>query len=366
MTSEQATVALDKHDCAACGAQAEWHPATQRLVCTFCGTAAPYEADAEGVIAEIDLVTALRDLSDDERGWAVQRRSVRCRSCRAVSIFDPERVGQNCEFCGSPELVDYDEIRAPLRPGSVLPFTQSTEEAREQLRRWCRSRWFAPNRLGKHSLLDQVHGLYVPYWTFDARVRCPWRAQSGTYYYTTESYRDRQGRRRQRKVRHVRWQPASGTLEHFFDDLPVPGTTGLDRDLLAKIEPFPVAELVPYDTAYLSGFVVEHYQVVLIDAQRESRSAMETRLRQLCGAQVPGDTYRNLEIDPDYGEQTFKLILVPVWILSYDLDGTAFQVLMNGRTGRLAGRYPKSPWKIAGLVLALLTILAVIVLLSSL
>ena len=65
---------------------------------------------------------ALREMPDDARGWQAEKRTVQCQSCKAVSVFDPERVGQRCEFCGSPALVDYTEIKAPIRPQSLLPF----------------------------------------------------------------------------------------------------------------------------------------------------------------------------------------------------------------------------------------------------
>ena len=71
-----------------------------------------------------------------------------------------------------------------------------------------------------------MHGVYIPYWTFDAQVVCPWEAEAGHYYYTTETYRDNKGRTQTRQVRHVRWEPASGEVRHFFDDEPVPGTQG--------------------------------------------------------------------------------------------------------------------------------------------
>jgi hypothetical protein len=81
--------AKDKHACPACGAQAEWDPGKQKLVCSFCGTESPYAIDREtGKITELDLVTALRDLPDDERGWIAARRSVR------PGRQNPGRAGQ--------------------------------------------------------------------------------------------------------------------------------------------------------------------------------------------------------------------------------------------------------------------------------
>ena len=111
---------------------------------------------------------------------------------------------------------------------------------------------------------------------------------------------------------------------------------------------------MPYDTAYLSGYVVEHYQVVLVDAAKQSRDAMHEQLMTLCGQQVPGDTHRNLRIDPQYSGETFKHILVPIWLLTYTFGAKHFQVIANGYTGVIAGKYPKSFWKIFFVVMAVL------------
>ncbi len=163
----------------------------------------------------------------------------------------------------------------------------------------------------------------------------------------------------------MRWTPAAGELDHVFDDEPVPATRGIEHDLLRRIEPFPTHELVPYDTAYLAGFVVEHYQVVLIEAARRARASMIEQLQPLCARQVPGDTQRNLQVEPTFAGETFKHVLVPVWLLTYRWGGRPWQVVINGVTGAVAGRYPKSPWKVALLVLAALAAAALVLFLQS-
>ena len=356
--------ALEKHECPACGARAEWNPASQKLVCPFCGTESPYRVDREtGKVQEIDLVTAVRTLPDDERGWLVEQRSVQCQSCHAVMVFEPERVGQNCEFCGSPALVDYTEIKAPIRPQGVLPFRVEGNRVRDEVRNWWKRKWFAPGRLARVSLVDTLRSIYIPYWTFDAKVHCPWTAEAGHYYYVTVEGRDSQGRRVTRQERRVRWEPAAGVVDTFFDDEPVPGTQGLPIDLLRQVEPFPTDRLVAYDTAFLSGHVIEHYKVVLLDAAQQAQDQMRAKLEAMCAGQVPGDTHRNLQIHPQYSGRTFKHILVPVWLLTYNFGAKTFQVLVNGYTGKIAGKYPLSVWKIVLLVLAIalavLTIVAV-------
>lgn len=354
--------AQERFECPACGGAAAWSPAKQALVCSFCGTVSPMQPKAAepGTVRELDLAEALQNIPADDRGWQTPTRTVKCQNCQAISVFKPERVAQNCDFCGSPALVPYEETKAPIRPESVLPFKLSESEVRDRVHRWYRSRWFAPNRLKRAAFTDTIHGIYLPYWTFDAQVAAEWTAEAGHYYYTTESYTDSNGREQTRQVQHTRWVPASGSLEHFFDDELVPASLGVPAPLLRKIEPFPTAELAPYDAGYVSGWVVEQYQIDLVAAAANSRAAMDAKLRQMCAEQIPGDTYRNLEVTADYSAQTFKHVLLPVWLLTYQYGARTFRVIANGFTGTLAGKYPKSWVKITFLVVAILIVLLIV------
>ena len=115
----------------------------------------------------------------------------------------------------------------------------------------------------------------------------------------------------------------------------------------------------------LSGFVVEHYQIVLLDAAERSIQQMRTALEAMCAQQVPGDTYRNLEISPTFSDRTFKHVLLPVWLLTYTFGATAYQVLVNGYTGKMDGTYPISWWKVLGLIVLALVALAIFLYLEA-
>jgi hypothetical protein len=308
----------------------------------------------EQIIVEHDLIQALRAIPDDQRGWQAKKTSVKCQSCQAISVFDPEKVSQRCNFCGSTALVPYEELKEAFRPESLLPMSVSETQVREAIRRWYATRWFAPNLLKRAALTDTVKGLYIPYWTFDAQVHAEWTAESGYYYYEQETYRDSQGDIKTRQVQKIRWQPSAGRLDHFFDDELVPASRGVQPARLRGIEPFPTKQLTVYQPGYLSGWVVERYQIDLGTAARAAREEMDAELRSLCAAQVPGDTHRNLQVQADYSGQTFKHILVPIWLLTYDYGRRNFQVVINGSTGAIAGGYPKSWIKITLTILAVL------------
>lgn len=361
-------IAHKKFSCPACGAAAEWNPAKQALVCSFCGTTSPaqVELDASGreIIKEHDLATAIRGIPDDKRGWQAKKTSVRCQHCQAISVFDPERVGQRCNFCGSAALVPYEEIKEAFRPESLLPMRVSEAQVRENIRKWYSSRWFAPGKLKRAALTDTVKGLYIPYWTFDAQVHADWTAESGYYYYETETYTDANGKRQTRQVRKVRWQRSSGSVNHFFDDELVPASRGVQPDLLRKVEPFPTQDLTPYNAGFVSGWVVERYQIDLVNAAQHARGVMDQKATALCAREVPGDTHRSLDVDTDYSRQTFKHILVPIWLLTYNYGRRNFQVVINGFTGTMAGNYPKSWIKIFFAVLAALVVAGIIALVA--
>jgi len=350
-------VARDKFHCPSCGADAHWDPPRQALVCPYCGTVAPGKLDeASGQIVEHDLVAALRGLTGDQRGWKAEKISVKCRSCQAISVFDPTHVAQRCDFCGSAELVPYEQTKAPISPESLLPFKISESQIRDSIRRWYRTRWFAPNRLKSGALTDTVKGIYLPYWTFDAQAHADWTAESGYHYYTTETYRDADGQTKTRQVQHTRWVPSSGAVDHFFDDELVPASKGANEELLRRIEPFSTKELAPYEAGYVAGWVVEQYQIDLIAAAQRSRERMNEQLETLCAREVPGDTHRNLQVTARYRDQTFKHVLLPVWLLTYDYGAKAYQVLVNGYTGQIAGKHPLSAVKIILLALAILLV----------
>ncbi len=278
-------IAQKKFTCPACGGEAQWNPAKKAIVCPFCGMTSPAQAElsatGEQVIVEHDLVAALRGIPDDQRGWQAKKVSVKCQSCQAISVFDPEHISQRCSFCGSTALVPYEEVKEAFRPESLLPMKISETQVRDSIRQWYGSRWFAPNALKRGALTDIVKGLYIPYWTFDAQVHADWTAESGYYYYVSETYRDSDGSTKTRQVQRVRWEPSAGALDHFFDDELVPASRGVQPEMLRHIEPFPTKELAPYNAGYLSGWVVERYQLDLGNAANEARQEMDAEMQNL-------------------------------------------------------------------------------------
>ena len=239
-----------------------------------------------GEIVEHDLVAALRSIPDDQRGWQAEKKSVKCQSCQAITVFDPTHVAQRCDFCGSSALIPVEQIKAPIRPESLLEFKIAESEVRDRVRAWYGNVWFAPNALKSRALTDTVRGIYLPYWTFDAQVHADWTAESGYHYYETEYYTDSEGKQQSREVQHTRWEPSGGALDHFFDDELVPGLEGRARAICcARSSRFPrppiSSRTIPASSAAGSS---SNTRSTSWPRRKAPATKMDSELQQLCGA----------------------------------------------------------------------------------
>uniref|UniRef100_A0A6U0IZV3 TFIIB-type domain-containing protein n=1 Tax=Sexangularia sp. CB-2014 TaxID=1486929 RepID=A0A6U0IZV3_9EUKA len=284
-----------------------------------------------------------------------------CTGCQAVVLFSAAEETKPCDFCGidlsSTPLIDAEDV---IPVDGVLEFKLTVEDARAAVHEWIKGLWCVPSTIRRTAFVDSLHGVYLPFFTFDASCAASWKAESGTYYYTNESYTDRDGHRRTRRVRHVRWRWTSGNLAHFFDDIVRYASKGVPWDRLDKIKPFPLAEMKAYHRGFLAGFTVERYQIELEDAASSARRHMERAIYSMCAQAVPGDTYRSLSVNSNYSGETFKHVLVPVYIVTYFHRDKPYQVLVNGHNGMVSGDSP-TDWFTICATFACLALIALIV-----
>ena len=145
------------------------------------------------------------------------RRTHQCKGCGAITLLSGH--ASSCPFCDSPLVVPVEEDRETIVPESVLPFKIEQREAGQKFKEWVTSRWFAPNDLAARAQRASIDGVYLPYYTYDARAESDYVGQRGEYYYETEHYKDAQGNSQTRQVRKTRWYPAAGHVRLDGADL---------------------------------------------------------------------------------------------------------------------------------------------------
>ncbi len=350
--------------CKNCGANLVYAPGTKVLKCNYCGAENEIVAEVETIIEEHDFHTALREASSKTNMQTLQ--TVQCDSCGARTTLKPNIVSDECAFCGTPLVTSSPETVEVFQPKSLLPFDIDQKGAGKLFKGWVSSLWFAPNDLKKRSeLTEKLKGMYIPYWTFDSQTDSRYHGMRGDYYYTTETYRDSEGNTQTRQVRHTRWSPASGRIDHFFDDTLVLASHSLPRNYVDKLEPWDLPKLTVYDERYLSGFQTETYQIDLESGFVVAKGKMQEQIRNLVSQDIGGDEQRIEDIQIDYNDITFKHILLPLWISAYRYKDKVYRFMINARTGDVQGERPYSPIKIALAVIAALIVIALFFFITS-
>jgi predicted RNA-binding Zn-ribbon protein involved in translation (DUF1610 family) len=346
--STPVTAKVRKFPCQSCGADIRWDPDAGALKCPYCGHATSI-APSPGVVREKSVDAALREPRD--LGWGADRKVVICKRCGAHTTLDPHIAASSCAFCGTAAVVDAPPNPNVVRPEGLLPFKVARNAAIQKFRGWLASLWLRPNDLKSESRLTSMQGVYVPFWTFDAATYSMWTADAGYYYYETVT-RVENGRTVEAQEQRTRWEPASGNLSKLFDDVPVPASNGMPPELAKAIEPFPTAELTPYEPSFLSGFLAEENAIDLPEALESAKARMRDEIRNDCIGEIPGDTYRDLEVETTFSALAYKNALLPVWIAAYEYGGKPYRYLVNGVTGKASGTAPYSWVKVTLAILA--------------
>jgi hypothetical protein len=352
--------------CKQCGAQLEFAPGTAVLKCAFCGfeNQIPH---SEEHIEEMDYNAYLARMAGELDTHEVHR--VKCDRCAAETTMPPDVTAGTCPFCGAA-LVLSGQSSKLIKPQSLLPFRIPQKQAFEDFRKWINQLWFAPGDLKQYARSEgKLAGVYVPHWTYHSDTTSFYRAERGDDYWETETYTAIENGRevtRTRQVTRTRWTPVSGTVWNKFDDVLVLASKSLPRKYAERLEPWDLANLVPYSDDYLSGFRAESYQVDLPEGFEAARQIMDARIRESICRDIGGDHQQIHSVKTQYDHITFKHILLPVWLSAYQYRDKVYRILINARTGEIQGERPFSVWKIIFAVVCALAALGFLALLASL
>lgn len=334
--------------CDMCGGIMNFSPEKGMLHCIYCGFVKPIDTD--GITEEIDF-----DINEAEKSgnydWGAATKTVICQSCGGETVYDEMQTSGECPYCGSSQVM-VNEGSASLAPNGVCPFRIPKEEAGSRFSRWLKGKLFCPSRVKKAAKPDSFKGIYLPYWTFDADTSTSFTAKYGIVRTVST------GKGKTRTV--VDWYPISGYHEQFIDDEIVAASNNHDESLVNGITPFDTAASEVYKPEYISGFASEKYSVGLGSAWEKAKGFIASRLKNAIEILIKNknhaDRVSNIQIKTSYSNVKYKYLLLPVWISSFAYKGRIYQFMVNGQTGKISGKTPLSPLRIA--IAAILIIFA--------
>jgi DNA-directed RNA polymerase subunit RPC12/RpoP len=349
----------DRHyPCSQCGADLRFAPGQSRLECAHCGHAEEIAPDPDArrarALGELDLEQALA--SNLPETLMEETRVAACASCGAQVEFRAQEHARECPYCASP-IVGETGAHRHIKPQALIPFTVTETEAQAAMTRWLGGLWFAPNGLQAYARKGRrLAGVYAPYWTLDGATQTRYRGERGTRHTV----------RRGKETRvEIRWAPVSGRVARLFDDVAVIASHSLPRHHADGLQPWDFSGLRAYHPDYLAGFRAEGYSVTLVEGHEIAREMMKDWIEADVRRDIGGDAQRISALDTDWRDETFKHVLLPIWMAAYRYGGKSYRFVVNGQTGKVRGERPWSVWKIAFAVLLAAIVVGAFAVLSN-
>ena len=234
-------------------------------------------------------------------------------------------------------------------PGGVCVFELDAKQAAERFETWIRKKWFCRKEVKESVHPKKIKGIYVPCWTFDTHTDTTYDADYGVHYQKTKGGTV------------VNWGGCCGSYREFIDDQVVDGSTYHEQDLPNISRAFRTEDNKTYRQEYLAGFAVERYSVELKDAWEKAKELIFHRLqrhvRNKILAECHADEVKNLKMTSSYARIQYKLLLLPIWVICFDVKGKLYRFIVNGQDGSVSGKVPISIGKVASIVLGGLAVL---------
>lgn len=344
---------LQQYKCPCCDGAIEFDTQAQKMKCPYCDTEFEMQtlADYDKVLQEQqpdDMSWQTEPGSDWQPGETENMRIYSCSSCGGEIVGDATTAATECPFCGNP-VVLMGQFAGDLKPDYVIPFKFDKAAAKAALLDHYKGKKLLPKIFKDENHLDEIKGIYVPFWLFDADANAHIRYKAtrvhswsdSNYHYTKTSYYA---------------VMRAGTLG--FCRVPVDGSTKMDDALMESVEPFDFREAVDFQTAYLSGFLADKYDVTAQESIKRANDRIRTSTEQAFASTVMGyHTVLPVSSNISLQNASSKYALYPVWVLNTNWNGKKYTFAMNGQTGKMVGDLPMDKglfWKwfagIAGVV----------------
>ncbi|TWH56083.1 hypothetical protein DesLBE_0270 [Desulfitobacterium sp. LBE] len=323
------------YKCPNCGADMAFNSTSGMLHCDSCGT----DQSIEEIPKQGDAQNPGTAASKGHIPWAEGAvNQYHCQNCGAVLITDKDTVATSCSFCNAAVVLN-DRLQGSFAPAKVIPFAIDRQQAQEAFKKWCRKGLLTPKELMSANRIKGITGIYVPFWLYDlngwgeATAECTKvRAYSDADYNYTET-----------SFFHVH-----RTVDLNYLQVPVDASQKMDDALMDKLEPYDYGSLKDFMMPYLAGFLAEKYDYDNRELFPRVRARVEGYVSDYINSTINGYTTTNfISKNININEKKADYALFPVWMVRYDYGQKEYVFAMNGQTGKIVGKPPLSPGKIA-------------------
>ena len=327
---------MQEFKCPCCGGSIEFDSSVQKMKCPFCDTEFDVKTLSEHAKAVEEEQPEDMNWSDEagsewQDGESEGLRTYTCKSCGGEIVADENTAASTCPFCGNP-IVMTGKLSGELRPDILIPFKLDKKAAKAGLMKHLEGKKLLPKIFKDQNHIDEIRGIYVPFWLFnteaDANIRYRgtrtrfW--SDSKYNYTETSYF---------------LINRGGTIG--FEKVPVDGDSKIPDDLMESIEPYDLKEAVPFQAAYLAGYLADRYDVDSEKSAPRANERVKKSVERAFEETVTGyATVMTENSSVQLRDGSAQYALLPVWILNTTWEGKHYLFAMNGQTGKFVGDLP--------------------------
>lgn len=325
-----------EYKCPACGGKLEFNSNSQKMKCPFCDS----EFDVDS-LKEYDSI--LENANEDDLSWQSTAgsdwtegetegmRIYTCKSCGGEIITDATTSATTCPYCDNPVVMS-GNFKGVLKPDYIIPFKFDKNAAKNALNKHIEGRKLLPKVFKDQNHIDEIKGVYVPVWLFDAEA-------DAQMIYKAEKIRRRSDNEFNYIERNYFSVRREGSV--MFENVPVDGSKKMADELMESIEPFDAGGAVEFQTAYLSGYLADKYDVTAEESVERANQRIKNTTEQIFASTVQGyDTFNKENGNISLKGGKAKYALFPVWLLNTTWNGNKYTFAMNGQTGKFVGDLP--------------------------
>ena len=327
---------MHEYKCPCCGGALEFNTYVQKMKCPYCDS----EFEMESLLSvdeglEADAPDEMNWDSTPDNEWddgETDGMNVYvCKSCAGEIVVDENTAATSCPYCGNP-VVLMGRFTGALKPDLVIPFKLDKEAAKQGLMRHLEGKRLLPRVFRDQNHIDEIKGIYVPFWLFDAEAEANLRYRAtrirtwsdANYNYTDTSFYS--------VIR-------SGTLN--FQGVPVDGSSKMADLLMESLEPFDLRDAVDFQTAYLAGYLADKYDVTAEASMARANQRIKRSTEAAFANTVTGySSVMNEASSLRLHSGKARYALYPVWVLNTTWNGNQYTFAMNGQTGKFVGDLP--------------------------
>lgn len=327
------------YKCPNCGGRLDFDPDLQKCKCPYCLSA--FTAQEISGAQPFDNAPPEAEKTDPDASgddFEENTRMFSCPSCGAQIVTDLVTAATHCCYCHNPVLVA-ERLSGALKPSMVVPFSLNRDNAVLKLREWCGKKKLLPGDYLSGRQLENVTGIYIPYWLMDCeahgtlnaegQIRTTW--QDARYIHTKTDIYD-----------------CSRQADFSFRLIPHDASKKADDRVMDSIEPFDYSGIKPFSMSYLTGFLAEKYDVEKQAAADVLRPRVSRAVKSVLMSSVKGySAVHERASRVDFKAETLHYALLPIWMMTYIYHGKTYMYAMNGQTGKAFGILPVSRVKMA-------------------